>query len=90
METFVEIFQGIPFIILASVIFGAVAFIRLYIMRIPSIQRLSVQDRRQSSTTISFPFHDKSNKLINEDRRKSGDRRVASYVSMDLNYNKVP
>ncbi len=89
MDTFVGIFQGLPFVIVVSFIFGAVALIRLYIMKVPGIRRLSIQDRRQSLSSVSFPLHDTSNKLIAEDRRKLGTRRLASYVTVDLKYNKI-
>ncbi len=89
MDTFVEIFQGLPFVILVSLIFGVIALIRIYIIATPGIRRLSIQDRRESLSLVSFPFRDAGNKLIIQDRRKLGNRRLASYISMDFKYNKI-
>jgi hypothetical protein len=86
MNSFVEIFQGLPVVLLISIIFGLTALLRIYIMKVPGIRRLSTQDRRQSRVISSFPFHDSRNELISEDRRKLLNRRLASYVI--LNYSK--
>jgi hypothetical protein len=80
VNTFIEIFQGLPIVLLISFIFGSVALIRKYILTNPGIRRISIQDRRQNVLAPSFPFHDSKNILITENRRTPGNRRLASYV----------
>jgi len=83
MDTFVEIFQGLPVVILISLIFGVTALIRMYIMTNPSLRRLSTQDRRQSQMSPMFPFQDNKNNVITENRRKLYNRRLASHVKVN-------
>ena len=83
MNSFIEIFQGLPIVISISLIFGLVALIRMYILTTPGIRRISTKDRRQSRIISSFPLHDSKNNLIAENRRKQGNRRLASHVIDD-------
>ncbi|MFV1984656.1 MAG: hypothetical protein ACC657_14020 [Thiohalomonadales bacterium] len=81
MNPFIEIFQGLPVILLIAFIFGLVALIRIFIINTPGIQRESKRDRRQSTKIPSFPLHDNKINLIFEDRRKCDNRRLASHAS---------
>jgi len=83
VNSFVEIFQGLPIVIFISILFGLVALTRLYILTTPGIRRISTHDRRQSVLTPSFPFHDNKNNLIAENRRMQSNRRLASHVIDD-------
>ncbi len=82
METFIEIFQGLPVILFISFIFGLIALIRKYMIN-PEIRRISIHDRRESVLTPAFPFEDSKNNLIAENRRTPGNRRLASHVIKD-------
>ncbi len=82
MNTFVEIFYGVPIVLFVAVIFGVAALIRLYVLNVPSIRRLSRQDRRQTLQDGAFPVRDCNNILISEERRKLVNRRLASNVAI--------
>ncbi|MFV2060386.1 MAG: hypothetical protein ACC653_06845 [Gammaproteobacteria bacterium] len=83
MDTFIEIFQGLPVVLSISLLFGLVALYRLYIMTNSGICRTSNHDRRQSILNPSFPFRDTKNNLIAANRRRQNNRRLASNVIQD-------
>lgn len=82
MNTFVEIFQGLPVVLFMAFIFGAAAIIRMYVLNVQGIRRLSTHDRRETAQGNIFPFRDSDNILISEERRKLVNRRLASHVNV--------
>lgn len=80
MEVLMELFSNLPVILAVALFLGIVALVRLLLAPDSAFERRMRRDRRQGGKIPVFPFYDKENNLVSEDRRSLEDRRSRMFV----------